>query len=295
LSIATKLDRATTGSAVITSKSGLYVYSTTDTSAPLAIVLAGNGADVAAVLKICHDEEIQISVRGSGTSVQNASLAGSVMVVTTQMNNILEINHKCGYARVEAGVTCAELSRTLEKQGFFCPSIRYSPPASTVAGGIIKGLSHPRPCYLKHKSVRGHVLGYRLALADGTFLEETTPLPDMAGYDLFAYSVANFCVIIELYLHIQPLPDCYRSVLIKFREAVDATTFFAKIARNGTLLSKLEQNGLCYLMELEGSRNEIDEQFSLLANVAQTVAVRELVMAQDNSQNAKLRQEFRSG
>ena len=51
--------------------------------APMAVVLPGSTAEVAAVLKVCHEDGVKVVPRGSGTSVASSTTITSTPIALT--------------------------------------------------------------------------------------------------------------------------------------------------------------------------------------------------------------------
>ncbi len=104
--------------------------------APLAVVLPRTTAEVAAVLRFCHQEGVRVVPRGAGTSLSGGALplADAVVIGLMRMNAIREINLEDRYAVVEAGVTNIGITKAVEGDGFF-----YAPDPSSQLACMIGG------------------------------------------------------------------------------------------------------------------------------------------------------------
>ena len=80
---------------------------------PLAAVLPASTDEVAAVLRVCHEEGIPVVPRGSGTSLAGGALptADCVILGVARLNEVIETNYDDRYIRVQTGRT--NLSVTL--------------------------------------------------------------------------------------------------------------------------------------------------------------------------------------
>ncbi|HTI23189.1 MAG TPA: FAD-binding oxidoreductase, partial [Kutzneria sp.] len=90
---------------------------------PLAVVFPETAAQVQAVVRICNGAGVPIVPRGAGSGLSGAANAidGCVMLVTTRMNAILEIDQDNRLAVVEPGVVNLDLRDAVEKHGLFYP------------------------------------------------------------------------------------------------------------------------------------------------------------------------------
>ena len=119
------LQRAVLDGVVIADPSETKVYEcdayTAYTCVPLAVVLPSTTQEVAAVLRVCHQQGVPVIPRGSGTSLTGGALptADSVVVGLSRMANVLEIDIANRFIRVETGCTNMAVSKFVEQAGFF--------------------------------------------------------------------------------------------------------------------------------------------------------------------------------
>ena len=75
-------------------------------SCPGLVVLAGTTADVAAVVRACAEAGVPFVARGSGTGLSGGALphADGVLIVTSRMRTVLEVDRDGQRAVVEPGV-----------------------------------------------------------------------------------------------------------------------------------------------------------------------------------------------
>ena len=68
--------------------------------------------EIAAIMKYAYEQEIPVVVRGSGTGLVGAAVAikGGIMLETTMMNHILELDEENLTVTVEPGVLLMELA-----------------------------------------------------------------------------------------------------------------------------------------------------------------------------------------
>src|SRR5262245_4926593 len=92
--------------------------------APDAVVLPTTAAQVVSVVRLCRDARIPVVPRGSGTGLIGGAMApaGGVMVSTTRMNRILDVDVPNRCATVQPGVINLWLSQaTRPHRLFFAP------------------------------------------------------------------------------------------------------------------------------------------------------------------------------
>jgi len=91
---------------------------------PIAVVQPGSLDDAVTVARIAEQAGVALVPRGGGASYTDGYLpdtAHSLLVDTSRMNRILEINAEDMYVTVEPGVTWAELTAQLNEQGLRTP------------------------------------------------------------------------------------------------------------------------------------------------------------------------------
>ncbi|WBU62886.1 FAD-linked oxidase C-terminal domain-containing protein [Paracoccus aerodenitrificans] len=285
-------------SAVITDPAETRVYECDALSAyrcaPLAVVLPSTTQEVAAVLRICHEEGVPVVPRGAGTSLAGGSMptADAVVIGLARMTGVLEISTDDRLIRVQTGRTNLSVTGAVEGQGFF-----YAPdPSSQLAcaiGGNIAMNSGGAHC-LKYGVTTNNLLGATVVLMDGSVVELGGPMGEGPGLDLLGVicgSEGQLGIVTEATLRILPKPEGARPVLIAFDSAETAGACVAAIIRSGILPVAIEYMdrpcihatedfcGAGYpdceallIVEVEGSEPEITEQLSLIGEIAHRFA-----------------------
>ncbi|PZU16981.1 MAG: FAD-binding oxidoreductase [Shinella sp.] len=163
------------GGSIITDASELEYYATDVYSQgkPLLAVLRPNDAQqLAAAVKQLTEAGVAVIARGGGmsyTSGYTAAQSPSVLVDTSSLDNIVEINLEDAYVVVDAGVTWRVLKDALDAKGVRTP---YFGPMSgshaTVGGGMSQGaIFHGTARYGCSADV---VLGLQVVTANGDIL-----------------------------------------------------------------------------------------------------------------------------
>jgi glycolate oxidase subunit GlcD len=211
---------------------------------PDAVVYAQTTEQVSAIMKLANQEKIPVTIQGSGTSVTGASLPveGGILLDVHKMNKILEINKENFYARVEPGVICMDLNKTLAKQNLMFPPNPGSELIASIGGMMSTNSSGHRA--VKYGTARDYVKALTVVLADGTIINTgyKTPKSSM-GYDLnhvFASSEGTLGVITEITVKIQPLPEYSALALAIFRDLDAGGKAVSDIIASGIELTACE-------------------------------------------------------
>jgi FAD/FMN-containing dehydrogenase/Fe-S oxidoreductase len=147
---------------------------------PLVIVLPKNESDVIAAIKFAHKYSIAIVPRGGGTSL-GGQVVGKSMILdfSKYMNNILEINEREKWVRVQPGIVRDVLNAQLSSYNLhFAPDPATSSRANM--GGMVGNNSSGTKSILYGKTV-DHVLETKVILADGTMMTLETLAPEAYG------------------------------------------------------------------------------------------------------------------
>jgi len=105
-------------------------------------------SDVQKIVSFCHDQKIPVTVFGGGSSVTlgiRPILGGVILVMTTHMNQVLEINEKNQTARVQAGCMGPSFEEALNNAPSYsktalkytCGHFPQSFEMSTVGGWVV--------------------------------------------------------------------------------------------------------------------------------------------------------------
>jgi len=257
---------------------------------PLAAVLPSTTEQVAAVLKICHEENVPVVPRGSGTSLAGGALptADCVILGVSRMNEVLETNYDDRYVRVQSGRTNLSVTGAVEENDFFYAPDPSSQLACAIAGNIAmnSGGAH---C-LKYGVTTNNLMGVKMVTMEGEILEIGGAHLDAAGLDLLGLicgSEGQLGVVTEATLRILRKPEGARPVLVAFNDNEVAGACVADIIKAGVLPVAIEfMDRLCIettenfaqagypdcnallIIEVEGSDAEIDMQLDLIAKIA---------------------------
>jgi glycolate oxidase len=246
------IERLTTGlgaDAVITDPDVTVGYSRdmmplAPSGSPLAVVLPGDVAQVQEVVRACAAAGVPIVPRGAGSGLSGAANAidGCVMLATSRMNEIVEIDPDNRLAVVQPGVVNLDFRNAVEKHGLFYPPDPSSYDWCTIGGNLSTNAGGL--CCVKYGVTTDSVLGLEVVLADGEVLRTgRRTVKGVAGYDLtklFIGSEGTLGVITSATLALRPLPQAPCTLVAAFDDTASAGAAVSKVVREGVVPSLME-------------------------------------------------------
>jgi glycolate dehydrogenase FAD-linked subunit len=186
---------------------------------PGVVVLPGTAGEVAAVVAACSAARVPFVARGSGTGLSGGALprADGVLIVTSRMRQIIEVDPASRRAVVEPGVTNLAVSKAAEQYGLFYAPDPSSQQVCSVGGNVAEN-SGGAHC-LKHGFTVHHVTALEIVTPDGelTWLGDGTAAPP--GYDLlgaFTGSEGTLGVVTKIVVKLTPVPQAVTTLLAAF-------------------------------------------------------------------------------
>jgi glycolate dehydrogenase FAD-linked subunit len=211
---------------------------------PLAVVLPADTSQVQAVVRACAEAGAPIVPRGAGSGLSGAANAvdGCVVLVTSKMNEILEIDPDNRLAVVAPGVVNLDFRNAVEKHGLFYPPDPSSYDWCTIGGNLSTNAGGL--CCVKYGVTTDSVLGLEIVLANGELLRTgRRTVKGVAGYDLtklFIGSEGTLGVITRATLALRPLPQAPATLVAAFDSAGAAGAAVSRVVREGLVPSLLE-------------------------------------------------------
>jgi glycolate oxidase len=210
---------------------------------PLAVVLAESEAQVAAVLKICHQLGVPVVARGSGTGLSGGALphGHGIVLSLAKMKRILRLDPVARIAVVEPGVRNLAISEAAAPYGLY-----YAPdPSSQIAcsiGGNVAENAGGVHC-LKYGLTVHNVLRVRGVTIEGEVVEFGNHALEAPGYDLLALMIGSeglLAVVTEVTVKLVPRPETARVIMASFDDVTRAGDAVAAIIGSGIIPAGLE-------------------------------------------------------
>jgi glycolate oxidase len=233
---------------ILTSQTDLASYSYDGScswqSIPDAVVFPSSAEQISSVMKLAYDNYIPVTMRGAGTCVSGGPIPvdGGIVLCTTRMNRILEINKENFTVHVEAGVVLHDLNMELAKHRLFFPPDPQSFLAATIGGCVSEGAGGPYA--VKYGVFKHYILGMQVVLAHGTVLDlGGNTMKNVTGYDLpqlICGSEGTLCAIASVKLRLIPKPQASHTIMAAFNEVTDAGRAVHLIRSSGVIPAKIE-------------------------------------------------------
>ena len=225
---------------------------------PDVMMYVHSAEEVSKIMKYANERRIPVVARGSGTGLVGAcvSLEGGIVINTTKMNHILELDENNLTLTVEPGVLLMEIYEYVEPKGFF-----YAPDpgekSATIGGNISTNAGGMRA--VKWGVTRDWVRAIEVVLPTGEIEQfGRKVVKDSTGYslkNLIIGSEGTLGIITKAILRLEPKPVESLSLLVPFPTAdigLDAVPAIIRSKVNPTAIEFFEKNTILFAEEYLG-------------------------------------------
>ena len=278
---------------------------------PRAVVIPETQDEVIETVRLCRRFQVPFVPRGSGTSLSGGSLPleDGIVIALNRLNHILRLDPLERIAVVEPGVANLAVSQAAAPYGLYYAPDPSSQPICTIGGNLAfnSGGAH---C-LKYGMTSNHVLGIKAVLPDGEVVELGGDSLEGPGLDLVGLYVGSeglFGVALEITLRLMPKPEIYRTLLASYDSLELAGKAVSQVVAAGILPGALEimdrlaieaaeaavqanyppHAAAVLVVELEGDREQVEEEFALLMQVIDASGADEVRVAQDDADRLRI-------
>ena len=209
---------------------------------PDLVIFPINSREISKILKYCNKENISVTPRGAGTSLEGNALPiyGGIVLNFELMNKVLQIFEKDHQIQIQPGIIYRDLNKFLKSYGLFFPP---DPGANATIGGMI-GNNASGIRSIKYGATKDYVLSLEVVLPDGEIIKTgSRAIKSSSGYDLtrlFCGSEGTLGVITAATLSLKPRLDEFSSALVGFKSIEDATNAVYEIISWGLVPTALE-------------------------------------------------------
>ncbi|KRH78609.1 putative FAD-linked oxidoreductase [Ferrovum sp. JA12] len=277
---------------------------------PWIVVLPTQENEVQAILKVCHQHQVPVVARGSGTGLSGGALPvkEGVVLSLSKFTKILSIDALSRTAVVQPGVRNLAVSEAAASLGLY-----YAPdPSSQIAcsiGGNVAENSGGVHC-LKYGLTVHNLLKVRVVSMEGEILELGSDALDSAGYDLLALITGSeglLGVVTEVTVKLLPKPQLAQAILAAFDDVEKASTAVANIIAAGIIPAGLEMMDgpatraaeafvhanypvdaeAVLICESDGTPEEVADEIARMKAILEASGALELRYSQDEAQRLK--------
>ncbi|MDF2513301.1 MAG: 2-hydroxy-acid oxidase [Herbinix sp.] len=212
-------------------------------SFPDVVIKVLSTEEVSLIMKYAYEHNIPVTPRGSGTGLVGSSVAieHGIMLDTTLMNHVLELDEDNLTITVEPGVLLMELSAYVQDRDLFYPPDP-GEKSATIGGNISTNAGGMRA--VKYGVTRDYVRGLEVVLPNGTVVEfGGKVVKNSTGYamkDLMVGSEGTLGIITKAMLKLIPLPKKAISLLIPFPSLEHAIRTVPKIIKSKSAPTAIE-------------------------------------------------------
>ena len=199
--------------------------------------------EVSAIMKLAWEKRVPVTVRGSGTGLVGAAVPveGGILLETTQMNKILELDPNNMTVTVQPGVLLMELAAFAEENDFLYPPDP-GEKSATIGGNISTNAGGMRA--VKYGVTRDYVRELTVVMPNGEVLVLGGKVAkNSSGYslkDLVVGSEGTLCIITQAVLKLVPLPKVSVSLLVPFKDMKSAIEAVPQIMRSKVMPTAVE-------------------------------------------------------
>ena len=282
-----------------------------DRALPTVVVLPRTTEEVSGVVKTAGAHGVPVVARGAGTGLSGGAIAehGGIVVALTRMTGILEIDEVNRLAVVEPGVVNIDLTAAASKYGLYYAPDPSSQKACTIGGNVAENSGGPH-C-LAYGVTTNHVLGMEVVLADGSVHWYGGKTREAPGYDLRGIMIGSegtLGVVTKVVVRLLKAPEAVKTLLAMFKTVEDASSAVSGIIGAGIVPAAIEmmdamciqaaeasmnagypeEAGAVLLVEVDGLREEVEEEAEEIANVCRTYEPMEILTATSSEERERL-------
>jgi glycolate oxidase len=285
-----------------------------------ASVLSGRAAvvcfpltteEVAACVRVARAHGRPFTPRGSGTGLAGGAvpLSDPVVIVTTKMDRILEVDPDERVAWVQPGVLNLDLSRAVAHLGLHYAPDPSSQQSCSIGGNVSTNAGGPH-C-LAYGVTSAHVLAVEVVVADGSVVMLGGLEADPDGYDLrgaFVGSEGCMGIATRIAVRLTPNPPAVATLLMDFLDVEDAAATVTGVIAAGIVPAALEMMdaqitravedfvhagfprdaAAVLLVEVDGLPAGVEASAQAVADVGRANAARSVRVAADAAERALL-------
>ncbi len=267
--------------------------------------------DVRRIVDACRTHAVPFVARGAGTGLAGGAtpIGGAVVVCTTRMNRIIDVDPVSRTAWVEPGVLNLDLTRHVSRWGLHFAPDPSSQQSCSIGGNVANNSGGPH-C-LAEGVTSAHVIAVDVVTSDGSLVRLGGEDPEPVGLDLrgaFVGSEGMFGVATAICVRLTPDPPAVRTMLLDFETVRAGTDTVSAIIAAGMVPAALEMmDRLCLeaveafihadlptdaaaalLVEVAGPPAAVESDARTIEEIGRAHGARTVRMARDEAERALL-------
>jgi glycolate oxidase len=276
---------------------------------PALVVLPRTAEECALTVRACVEAKTPFVARGSGTGLSGGALphADGVLIVISQMREIIEVAPADQRAVVQPGVINLQVSRAANPSGYYYAPDPSSQQICSIGGNVAEN-SGGAHC-LKYGFTTNHITGLEIVTPDGSLERIGGRAPDAPGYDLlgaFVGSEGTLGIATEVTVRLTRLPESVQTLLAAFDSTDAAGGATSAIIAAGVVPAAVEMMdalaieaaeaavqcgypegaGAVLIVELDGPAAEVQAQFAQVERFCHENGAFEIRIAKDDAERA---------
>ncbi|HVV53779.1 MAG TPA: FAD-binding oxidoreductase, partial [Mucilaginibacter sp.] len=187
---------------------------------PEVAVRPATPEQVSALMKLCNEHLVPVTVRGAGTGLSGGALAvkGGLLISMERFNHILGIDEANLQATVEPGVITEVFMDAVAEKGLLYPVDPASKGSCFIGGNVSHGSGGPR--VVKYGTIREYILNLQVILPNGDIIwTGANTLKYASGYNLTQLMIGSegtLGVITKIVTKLVPRPTQDALMLASF-------------------------------------------------------------------------------
>jgi glycolate oxidase len=298
----------------VTSPAALFAYNcdaqTLDTALPLAVVFPQSTEEVSRIVKAAHHRGVPFLARGAGTGLSGGAVAvGALVIATSRLGQIEDVDLKNRQAWVGPGVVNAHLSRCVAHAGLHYAPDPSSQNACTIGGNVAENAGGPHT--LKYGVTTNHILAVEVVLPNGDVVTLGSEANDTPGYDLVSAFVGcegTFGIATRILVRLTPLPEGVKTALAVFGTVRQACNAVTGILATGVVPAAIEMidkvtlravedyihagfpldAAAVLLVEVDGIDEDLDAQLATVVMALEKAGAQSIRHAKDHAERMML-------
>jgi glycolate oxidase len=275
------------------------------------VCLPESTAEVQACVAIARAHGRPFTPRGSGTGLAGGAVPvdDPVVIVTTRMNRVLDVDVDERLAWVQPGVLNLDLSRTVAAHGLHFAPDPSSQQSCSIGGNVANNSGGPH-CLL-YGVTSAHVLAVEVVLPDASVVVLGGLDPEPLGYDLrgaFVGSEGTMGIATRIAVRLTPVPPAVRTLLLDFASPDAAAETVSGVIAAGIVPAALEMMdaeitraveafvhagfptdaAAVLLVEVDGLPAGVDASVAAISDIGRSHGARSVRVAADDAERALL-------